>query len=127
MATLTITKDQVIAQITSLTLEEDFKQELLEYVSSAPELTAEMVREIKAKIQGKIDDTFEELGVTIDEKNPEYVQAYQTMLKQMDAADKEYDSAIEKIETHTGNDAAAAVKEIDAIDLEAAKQNVSAS
>ncbi|MBN2285864.1 MAG: hypothetical protein JXI43_05410 [Tissierellales bacterium] len=96
--------------------EKEKKQKAIEYIKTIEELSGEEISKfikmlengeevnivfdaIEDVMQEKIDHGFEELGITLDEDDPEYKAMYKKAMNEMEAAEKDFVKEMQEIES----------------------------
>lgn len=120
----TYTKEELLAKIEGLGLDEAVEAEIVSKIQSAEEVTPELNSWIKEKIQKAIDDTFAAAGVTDDENDPEYKKKYEEMMKEIDSAQKDFEGEMEKINKEADEIRDDASQQIDDAQAQAVKDQI---
>lgn len=118
------TKEELLAKVEGLELDEAVKAEIISKIQSSDEVTPELTSWIKEKVQKAIDDTFAAAGVTDDENDPEYKKKYDAMMKEIDSAEKDFEGEMEKINNEADDLRDDASQQIDDAQAQAVKNKI---
>ncbi len=120
-----LTKEELCAQINALDqVEEQTRSAWVDHIQQAPAVDRELVDWLSGEMQKNIDATFDELGVTLDEKEPGYHDEYGKLVAEVDAAKNEFEVASEQIQKEIIEVQEQTSKELDAIQLQVVQQQI---
>ena len=120
----TYTKQQLLAKIEELGLKSEERAEILNLINQAIEVNDELVALVKEKIQSVIDDTFAAHGVA-DIEDADYKKHLKTMLAEIDGAQKDYDKEMTKINKDADKLQSNASEQLDDIQMQSVKDQIS--
>lgn len=87
-------------------------------------MTDALKDELKALLQSKIDQEYSELGIELDEGSAEYKNAYQTMVSEIEAAEKEFKDQAKDLKLQSDQLQKDTSQEMDAAMAESARQAI---
>lgn len=117
------------------------EQDLREYIQSISELDAEqkqtylalldsgesalvVLDEIDKLLQNQLDQEFREVGISMDENDPEYVAKQKEMEEEMANAQAEYEKAMGEVEKGAAEIQASLAQEMDEVSIKALKEKM---
>jgi len=117
-------------------------QEIIDYIQTIKELSVdekkefvsmmenggdpvEVLDKVEDAIQGKIDNAFQEAGVTLDEKDPEYQAEHKKMMDEIQSAEDELNAEMNIIDNEAAKIQDDASQGIDDVKMEAIRSKMS--
>ncbi len=118
------TKEELLVLVEGMDLELATKEEIRNKVTGAETVDEELTAWIKEKIQEEIDGIFAEAGVTIDENDPEYRAQFDTMMTEIDNAEKDFQKDMEGIAQEMTELETQTAKQLDEADADAVAASI---